>query len=720
MRNLRFLKILIVIFIYLQTSSHSLFADQFNKLSPVALPPKLCKSVTKGFASEPCDGFLDDLEFYDPKSGRKIETGPVNSNTVKGFEILYATPGTGDASEIAGHLVLRVKLDNNLYESPPNRLNAETKRSYFVVNRDHASYAKDNKSIENPNDLVISFLADTNENKITEPDKTVPVQKDCEKNWFNLVNENPYQEDAFDSIIQSLKGLSGGFSAVMDRNTLDYTIKNYTIEQDRNLLRYKLNLNEKQKKSLIEKLCIAKNNYKPKYFFFSQNCASVLIKVIAMGIHDDEIEKFNPYVSPPNTLIALLIKKGLATQVFPSFYSYRRKGYIAQEIINKEYNILKATFPSEQWPEKKYFFSKNEDDRFINIKELAELSETKPETSQKIYRIASLVQEAEMVFSYKDLFCENYTSSVTAESRKLQRSILQKPDKDISKYKIDIDHMLNNYWMENEKSETSNGYFHTGHYPLSIGTCYYKSGTGSGNSAIILKTALHHQEMGDLSGIAMQRGGYVDFGKASVLFSNNSDSEHLSISDWGLTGLTLRKFKERLKRIPSFFEPSGSPGLGLTLFDLKGNTIEKKITGSLLGGEILASVFSSQNNNDFLFLSAGVDFVYNRRTANNKNCQTSYEGVGLNFPLGIETLTTFDNIRQLKFRNRLEYSFSTSSDISDELNVSSSLEFFLGKIKNKTILLKLQYGLNKEFENDHIAKNYTTSTGSLLFELNCW
>ena len=699
----RAINILLVIFIYLQTSSHKTFANQLNSLPPAALSEAtLLKSSSDSVIArslnsdhqllkDPCSSFLDDLEFYDPKSGRKIKTGSVNSTTVTGFEILYATPGTGDASEIAGHLVLRVKLDNNY-----------------------------SKNTENPNDLVISFLADTEENKVTKPDKTIPIQKDCKKNWFNLVNENPYQEDPFDSIIQSLKGLSGGFSAVMDRNTLDYTIKNYTIEQDRNLLRYRLNLNEEQKNFLIEKLCLAKENYKPKYFFFSQNCASVLIKVIARGLKDKEIEEFNPYISPPNTLIALLIKKGLATQVFPSFYSYRRKGYIAQEIINKEYDKLKSLFPSELWPDKKYFFSKIEDERFINIKELQELNEKKPETSEKIYRLASLVQEAEMVFSYKDLVCENYTNIVTAESRKLQRSILQKSDNNISKYKTDINSMINNAWMDNEKSETSKGYFHTGHYPLSTGTCYYKSGTDDSGSALILKAALHHQEMGDLSDIAMQRGGYVDFGKASVLFSKKRDSEQLSVRNWHFTALTLRKFKERLKRVPSFFEPSGSPGLGLTLIDLKGDTFEKKITGSLLGGEILASVFSSQNNNDFVFLSAGVDLVYNKRSTNNTTSQTSFEGIGLSFPLRIETLMTFESLRQLKFRNHLEHSFSTSSDISDELNFSSSLEYFLGKINNKAILLKFNYEHNKEFKNQHTNKNNTTNTGSLLFEINCW
>ena len=95
-------------------------------------------------------GFLDDLVFFDVRNGKPVAMGAVTPETVSGFELLYATPGTGDISEIAGHLLLRVKLRNN------PRAEAQ--------------------GIENPHDLVISFLADTEAGKPVRPAQ-VPIDR---------------------------------------------------------------------------------------------------------------------------------------------------------------------------------------------------------------------------------------------------------------------------------------------------------------------------------------------------------------------------------------------------------------------------------------------------------------------------------------------------------------------------------------------------------------
>ncbi|MEM7392362.1 MAG: hypothetical protein AAF492_08425, partial [Verrucomicrobiota bacterium] len=146
-----------------------------RSVSPLDHPQIRCRNAG--------EGMLDDLEFLDVKTGRPIAMGPIEPESVRGFEVMYATPGAGDISEIAGHLLLRVKLNNN-----PEA---------------------DAMGIENPHDLVISCLADTRAGRDPETNRTVVVQKECRRsNWFNLVENNPGGESALASVWQSLRGLS--------------------------------------------------------------------------------------------------------------------------------------------------------------------------------------------------------------------------------------------------------------------------------------------------------------------------------------------------------------------------------------------------------------------------------------------------------------------------------------------------------------------------------
>ncbi len=645
-------------------------------ISPLDQPYIQCHSID--------DGFLDDLEFYDPNSGDKIDMGPVNTDTVDGFEILCATPGVGDASEIAGHLVLRIKLNNN-------------------------PRAKQ-LGVENPHDLVISFLADTEAGKQETQAKVREIQLECKKNWFNLV-ENNQSEDALESIIQSLKGLSGGFLTIMDRQTLSQTIKSYTIEQDRDLLRYKLNLTQEQKKQLLDRLYLAKKNYKAKYYFFSQNCASVLIKVVAQGIKDYEIANFDPLVSPPNTLLGLMIRKGLATPVYPSFYSYRKQGYIAQEIIKKEYGALIRQFSELNFPELSDLLGKDETIRSNAMIDIAEAIKGNPATWQKVYRLATLVQEAEMAFSYKDMICENYTSPVTADARRLQQYILEVSGRSFEEYRVHTDRLIEDAYMDTEKSESLQGYPHTKHSTYSFGAGYDHSDVVPDAAVMVFEAALHHQDMGSISSIAMQRGSYVDLGKVAIMFADGRSGKD-KLRKWQITALSLRKFKERLGSVPGCFEPAGHIGLGLTAFDFEGSKDEEKVTGTLVGGELLANIISSSSNNNFLFVSAGADINY-YELENRSN-------VSLNIPVRAESLLTFDQKRRWQWRNDIEYSIATRDDVSDELKLSSYLAYRLGEIKKHEILFIFSVDYRKEYSNSFISESREALTSLFQIEVNHW
>jgi len=200
--------------------------------------PFVSKLEQKNIICTPIDsGFLNDLEFIDPLSGGVIDFGPINAQSVTGFELLYAMPGTSDISEIAGHLLLRIKINNNPLAQE--------------------------LGIENPKDLVISFLANTKKKK----HKPLKIRKKCTKSWFELLDTNNEDFDFFDSIAQPLKGLSGYFLTTMDIQTLGQTIKHYTIEENRTLLRFKLNLSHQQKKDLLEHLYNVKKTIKHNIIF---------------------------------------------------------------------------------------------------------------------------------------------------------------------------------------------------------------------------------------------------------------------------------------------------------------------------------------------------------------------------------------------------------------------------------------------------------------------
>ncbi len=100
-------------------------------------------------------GLLGGITMKDIYSGQTIKIGPLNQQSLIGFELLYATPGDREVSEIAGHLLLRIKLDNN--------------RAAQVA------------GLENPYDLVVSFLADSSNFEVPPSPFPVEQTKTCKQ-----------------------------------------------------------------------------------------------------------------------------------------------------------------------------------------------------------------------------------------------------------------------------------------------------------------------------------------------------------------------------------------------------------------------------------------------------------------------------------------------------------------------------------------------------------
>lgn len=610
------------------------------------------------------EGILNDVIFTNPDTGKIINLGPVNEETVTGFELLYATPGTGDASEIAGHLLLRIKLNNN----PQAEL----------------------LGIENPNDLVISFLADTTDNQQPQASKLPSVQAECTKSWINSGQPSQSNFEALRSILQSLKGLSGGFLTLMDRQPLSQAIKNYTIEEDRDILRYKLDLDKKQTHLLLEQLYRAKKNYNAQYYFFNQNCASVLVKVIGIGIQSKKIAEFNPIVSPPNSLVALFIREGLAKPVRPAFYSYRKKAFLAQDLIAHYYQKLKVDYSELSWPNIKPLFNKNNNGRLNVLKAIAENIGQHIDLDVRLNHLFVLVQEAEMAYEHKDLICQQYTSVVTSQARQYQQSLILASTPVTSS--ISTDELLSKQFIGSANDAFEEGVPHTKLLAYAIGGGYYSNSRKHSNAILSLNVTLDEQQLGSISNIAMQRSSYVKLASTQINLSNDIEQPN-SIQSWRFTALDVRKFKDRLNQVPSFFSSAGSMGLGLSLLDFeKDNGLELE-HGTLVGGELLFNLISSAEHNDYIYSAIGADLRYH------KDINVSRNGVVI--PTRVETLWTFDKKRRLQWRNKFEYRFATDNNFEGEYKLSTGLSYQMGELAGRLFLLRLSSEYNNLGGNEN-------------------
>lgn len=629
-------------------------------LKRVALVLALCGAPALG------QDLLDDLVFYDVNLGNEVDMGPITPEAVQGYEILYATPGAGDISEIAGHLLLRVKLNNN-------------PRAAAL-------------GVENPNDLVISFLADTEAGKPPRRPSPPVVTLECERNnWFNLVENNREGEHPLASIWQSLRGLAGGFFITMDRQTLGHALKSYTIEQDRNLLRYELVLTPDQQRGLLARLYEARTGPKPRYFFFSQNCGSVLVRIVAEGIGDEGGATFSPLVSPPHTLLGNLVRSGSATRITPAFHSYRKEGFIARELFNEQFRTIQGDYPGLPWPSLRDLNHRRDSVRAPATACLADVVYAAPELGPDIYQLAALAQEKEMVFADKALVCENYTTDTTAQARTVQAEILEQAVVDVRELHADTDRLLNDSFGPREAEYGALGTAHTELYRAAVGWGFVKTEGQESASMVAVEAALLGQDLGSRSRVAMQRSSALGLGAVSALV------DHDGLADWRVTGLRLRKFRDTLNNVPSGFTSTRGLGLGLKVLDVNHFDSPDETVTTLGGVEALFNLGSTPNYNDFLLLSMGGGLVY----------EDAYAAA---VQVGYEHLWSWDSAMNWQWRNSAEYDLVSR----DRWFAHSSLAIRLGELWKSDFILRLGADYRHE-QNDA-----DTLVLRALLEINRW
>ncbi|WP_218110201.1 lipoprotein N-acyltransferase Lnb domain-containing protein [Oligoflexus tunisiensis] len=589
----------------------------FQKLFPdfrSALDDRHCPSIDQGF--------LDDVEFLDPLSHEVINIGPINYDTVEGFELLYATPGVQDASEVAGHILLRMRLRNN----PLAR----------------------EMGLENPHDIVVAFLADTSEEQ-KSLEETARMRLDpyrCETQVDG--NEAPRQDfHPITAAVQALKGLAGGYLTVFDRTTLFATIRRYTLDEDRTLLRYRLKLTELQKRSLLDRLFLARKSYKQEYYFFDRNCASVLVQIIGEGIGDAEVASFSAGVMPPNALIAMLSRRNLIEEVHPGFYSYKLEAQAAQEAIKKLYQVALRR-PDLVWPTEAELFDAAAAVRSRAYFHLALIAKHDPSLSAAIKQILLLAPKAELHHLDKKTACLNYTSLPTATARMaLKSELLASAEASVA----------SSIWRAGRSRSHLSSLEHpdpsVGSPSVRLASFYYGLGVSDSSHTRPLMTAggsLYAQNMGSMSRYSMQRATAVRFLAGEVTIDPSRQDQ---IESWRLSGISLRKFKERLQGVPPFLSRDGSYGFGLAALEAQGDPTA--IDSTIFGGELLFNLASSEYHDHFLLLSTGSGIGTVWEADSERTLMQSRGRGGLSFSSGLEGLWTFDRRRHWQLRGELAY-----------------------------------------------------------------
>lgn len=608
------------------------------------------------------EGFLQDLRFLDPISAQPIDLGPINTSTVRGFELLYATPGVGDPAEIAGHLVLRVLLDNN------------PQAEIF--------------GIENPNDLVISFLADTKQTESTpKSDKAVMMSESCDKSWFGLDLNTEPDWDAFASVGQAVKGLTGGFLTVMDRQTLAQAVQHYTVFQDRNLLRFRLNLTDKQKESLLNRLYEAKKNYNGRYYFFKENCGSVLFRVIGEGIDSALMSNFNPLVTPPNAFINRLLQANLVTPVQPSFMSYRRRAHLAQEAFLQAYALVRAEAPTLPWPSHRHIFSAREKKRYPAYQKLTQLLQIHFMGETRGYHLLNLALAAEAAHANHERLCRQMSSRPTELLIQVQRQFLENGAVISDRVSLSSETPLPSSVLLSQVVNPLQA-AHTGLQSYEMGSGQKTDAESAQYPVVTFAAQLYQQQMGDPGLFAMGQGTAVTF--ARVDFEWNQKAEELS--DWSFTGLEIRKFKDRLSRVANLADPGYQLGLGLTVLESKRIELFEGVQIKWIAGELLANLWSNRGTDRFLFTSFGLALESDWRGSGENEATVEDNHTRLSLPLGLEAAWTFDKARHWQLRASALETLRWGERKTEKLRQAKiSLSRYLGHFGKQAVTLTAYY-----------------------------
>ncbi|MDH5561177.1 MAG: DUF4105 domain-containing protein [Deltaproteobacteria bacterium] len=513
------------------------------------------------------EGAIAGLRMNDIHTGEAIDFGKLNQDNLLGFELLYATPGDREISEIAGHLLLRIKLNNN-----PLAKSLE---------------------IENPYDLVVAFLADSRD---FEPGPVMlPVEikegGGCQKHEKEFFQE---LKKGFGAAFSALRGLAGFYSSMVQVDTLQYVKYHYAVVENRSLHRYRLKLSKEREAALLERLVRAYLNHQMEYRFFTQNCGGILVKILAGGISLGELEDFSPWITPPNLLIQKMDELGLLERVYPDFHSIWSGAYHARDWILQRLKLLKIKFPGGHWPDSGDLFSADEAVRVRALYDLSEGVPSFPGSAPLVKEVLLMFQKAELYFAWNEEGCFDFRTTPKTHARELYRKFNGEMKS------LDLEKEIDLWALERQKVSDQKGSSHTGYLEVGVGSRYV-SEKKKPEALLDLRGSLYSQELSDVSYRALGRASLVTMLKLNLSFDNTR------VYQGSFTGLRIRKIKERLDQVPSLWGKNPKMGIGLRVLELEWEPWSSRpYQTRALEGEIFTNLISSSLFEDHLTTAIGL------------------------------------------------------------------------------------------------------------------
>ena len=153
-------------------------------------------------------------------------------------------------------------------------------------------------------------------------------QRDVEKlsdDMFNYVVAFSAKSDSSPGVLYALKGLFGAFKGVINVKPFYQTMKEYSKIESRDMWEYQLNFDKDEIDSIINHLWELYANTNFDYYFFDENCTSVLARILDLVSVDVSYSKNMSGYSLPTELVKTLNNNNKVSKI--RYYPSLRKTF---------------------------------------------------------------------------------------------------------------------------------------------------------------------------------------------------------------------------------------------------------------------------------------------------------------------------------------------------------------------------------------------------------
>ncbi len=558
----------------------------------------------------------------------------VNPSKVHSLELLYVSPSAHHFSSISGHMLLRIKMKTSL------------------------------KHLEDPNDLVIGFVANTNKQRGAR---------------------------------LALSGLTGQFLSVFEVRRLGAVISLYTHKENRDVWRFRIRLSRVEIRSVLRWFYRIKQSYQFHYYFLSKNCASVLVEQLrnALSVLGGRFAKeslfgklSSSFVVSPHFLISKLVTQKYIQEVSPSFYSISKRAQVATRYAQKAYArmIVLARRHSLQnlpgWKALSHVRNATRLQAYKRFRSLLRQGEYRP-IHRSVSRLAAFLSDVELhrFFESKAKY-----SSALQELRELvyQSSYQKVNNKRVRRKTISLP-------MEHQTVELTHrtkGSTYLGLSPITVSSGVVLPGWGEPTAGLQIHAAFYEQHLGDPSRFRLTVGTAITILSNSLLL----DLNQLHIAQWNNKFFQLKLFKSKRsisgERVRSVFCGLEGVGLELSLFHVSGSRWQDELVRTRWGGaKVLTNLVSSDGHRSYLYFGVGVDVDTEWNLSDGSLSRTV-----LGLPVTLVGRVVFDEHYRTFLHGRVTYipGFNTLGFFEQRLQGRIDFSQLLGAIEGSEIRLQVR------------------------------